>query len=84
MSDDKVYQGAIKFGETTDSYDADGDLVSSLPVPPLTLDELNAGRGRIRRAIRCRRRRWSPRSSKAAFRSTNWRARESKWSASRG
>ena len=42
MSDDKVYEGTIKFGETTDSYDADGELVSSLPVPPLTLDQLNA------------------------------------------
>ena len=41
MADDKVYSGAIKFGETTNSYDADGDLVASLPVPPLTLDELN-------------------------------------------
>ncbi len=43
MSDDKVYEGTIKFGETTDSYDADGELVSSLPVPPMTLDELNEG-----------------------------------------
>jgi tRNA pseudouridine55 synthase len=42
ISDDKVYAGSIKFGETTDSYDADGELVSSLPVPPLTIDELNA------------------------------------------
>lgn len=41
MSDDKVYEGTIKFGETTDSYDADGELVGSLPVPPLTLDQLN-------------------------------------------
>ena len=41
MSDDKVYEGTIKFGESTDSYDADGELTSSLPVPPLTLDELN-------------------------------------------
>jgi tRNA pseudouridine55 synthase len=41
MSDDKVYEGTIYLGETTDSYDADGELVSSLPVPPLTLDELN-------------------------------------------
>jgi len=40
MSDDKVYEGTIKFGEATDSYDADGELVSSLPVPPLTLEEL--------------------------------------------
>jgi tRNA pseudouridine55 synthase len=41
MSDDKVYAGTIKFGEATASYDADGELVSSLPVPPLTLEELN-------------------------------------------
>ena len=27
MSDDKVYEGTIKFGETTDSYDADGELI---------------------------------------------------------
>src|SRR5215212_12102695 len=42
MADDKVYEGSIKFGETTDSYDADGELTGSLPVPPVTLDELNA------------------------------------------
>src|SRR3954470_24982372 len=41
MSDDKIYEGTMKFGETTDSYDADGELTGSLPVPPLTLDELN-------------------------------------------
>ncbi len=41
MSDDKVYEGAMKFGETTDSYDADGELTGSLPVPVLTLDQLN-------------------------------------------
>jgi tRNA pseudouridine55 synthase len=41
MSDDKVYEGTIKFGEATNSYDADGELVSSLPVPPLSLEELN-------------------------------------------
>jgi len=43
MSDDKVYEGTIKFGETTDSFDAAGELVSSLPVPPMTLDEINEG-----------------------------------------
>jgi tRNA pseudouridine55 synthase len=42
MSEDKLYEGTIKFGETTDSYDADGELVASLPVPPITLEELNA------------------------------------------
>ena len=41
MSDDKVYEGTIRFGETTNSYDADGELLSSLPVPPLTLGQLN-------------------------------------------
>src|SRR3954468_14496293 len=41
MSEDKVYEGTVKFGESTDSYDADGELVSSLPVPPMTLEELN-------------------------------------------
>ena len=35
MSDDKVYEGTIKFGETTDSYDADGDVTATAPVPPL-------------------------------------------------
>ena len=42
MGDDKVYEGTIKFGEATDSYDSDGELVASLPVPTLTLDQLNA------------------------------------------
>jgi tRNA pseudouridine55 synthase len=41
MADDKVYEGTVKFGEATDSYDADGELLSSLPVPPISLDELN-------------------------------------------
>lgn len=41
MSSDKVYEGTIKFGETTDSYDADGELVSSLPVPPTSVEEIN-------------------------------------------
>src|SRR5664279_5935412 len=41
MSDDTVYEGAVKFGETTKSYDADGELEASLPVPPLTLEQLN-------------------------------------------
>lgn len=41
MGDDKVYEGTIKFGETTDSYDTDGQISGSLPVPPMTLDQLN-------------------------------------------
>src|SRR5438874_5245738 len=42
MTDDKVYEGTIKFGEATDRYDSDGELVASLPVPPLTVEDLNA------------------------------------------
>ena len=41
MASDKVYEGEIKLGEATDSYDADGQITGSLPVPPLTLDQLN-------------------------------------------
>ena len=41
MTDDKVYEGDIKFGEATDSYDVDGKITATLPVPPLTLDQLN-------------------------------------------
>ncbi|HEU5070648.1 MAG TPA: tRNA pseudouridine(55) synthase TruB [Verrucomicrobiae bacterium] len=41
MSDDKVYEGTIKFGETTDSYDCDGEITATKAVPPLTLEQLN-------------------------------------------
>jgi len=41
MATDKVYEGALRLGETTASYDADGELTASLPVPPLTLEQLN-------------------------------------------
>jgi len=41
MGDDKVYEGTIKFGETTNSYDADGEILETKPVPPLTLEILN-------------------------------------------
>ena len=41
MADDKVYEGTIKLGESTNSYDADGELLASLPVPPLTVEQLN-------------------------------------------
>lgn len=41
MSDDKVYEGTIKFGEATDSYDCDGQITATKPVPPLTLEQLN-------------------------------------------
>jgi tRNA pseudouridine55 synthase len=41
MSDDKVYEGTMKFGEATDSYDCDGQIVATHPVPPLTVEQLN-------------------------------------------
>ena len=41
MSDDKVYAGTMKFGETTDSYDVDGEILETRPVPPLTVEHLN-------------------------------------------
>jgi tRNA pseudouridine55 synthase len=41
MGDDKVYEGSIKFGATTNSYDADGEILETKPVPLLTLDGLN-------------------------------------------
>jgi tRNA pseudouridine55 synthase len=41
MGDDKVYEGTIKFGETTNSYDADGEILETKIVPPLTLEMLN-------------------------------------------
>ena len=41
MGDDKVYEGTVKFGEATDSYDSDGELTGSLPVPPMTVEQLN-------------------------------------------
>jgi tRNA pseudouridine55 synthase len=41
MSSDKVYEGTIKFGVTTDSWDADGEIVATFPVPPLTVESLN-------------------------------------------
>ncbi len=42
IAEDKVYQGAIKFGETTDTHDADGRVIATAPVPPLDVEKLNA------------------------------------------
>jgi tRNA pseudouridine55 synthase len=41
MGDDKVYEGKIKFGVSTNSYDADGEILETKSVPPLTLEQLN-------------------------------------------
>ncbi|MDI9400359.1 MAG: tRNA pseudouridine(55) synthase TruB [Limisphaerales bacterium] len=41
MGDDKTYEGTFKLGQTTDSYDADGEITQTSPVPPLLLADLN-------------------------------------------
>jgi tRNA pseudouridine55 synthase len=41
MGDDKVYEGTIKFGVATNSYDSDGEILETKPVPTLTLEQLN-------------------------------------------
>ncbi len=42
MADDKVYAGWMRLGETTHSYDADGEVTGAAPVPPLDVEKLNA------------------------------------------
>jgi tRNA pseudouridine55 synthase len=75
MGDDKVYEGTIKFGETTDSYDADGELTGSLPLLPMTLEQLNTEAATFIG--------WFRRSRRTACRFTSSRAKASKSSASR-
>lgn len=41
MGSDKVYEGAIRLGISTDSYDADGQVTATRPVPELTLEAIN-------------------------------------------
>ena len=41
MSDDKVYEGSMKLGQTTNTYDSEGEVEETKPVPELTLDQLN-------------------------------------------
>ena len=41
MSADKVYEGTMKFGEATNSFDADGEVTATAAVPPLTVEQLN-------------------------------------------
>ena len=42
MSEDKEYVGTLRLGETTDSQDADGVVVSSSPVPEYSQDQIDA------------------------------------------
>ena len=49
MGDDKVYEGTVKFGETTDSYDADGEITETKPVPPLHAGSIERSGGHVHR-----------------------------------
>jgi len=42
MGTDKVYQGVIRLGVTTDTYDRDGEAVETRAVPDLSVDRLQA------------------------------------------
>jgi tRNA pseudouridine55 synthase len=42
ISLDKEYEGTIEFGKVTDTQDADGEMMETRPVPPLTEAELKA------------------------------------------
>lgn len=37
---DKVYEGTIEFGRSTNTHDAEGETLEERPVPPLTLEEM--------------------------------------------
>ena len=41
MSEDKEYVGTIRLGQTTNSQDADGDILEEKPVPALTKEEVD-------------------------------------------
>ena len=41
MTSVKVYEGAMRLGETTDSYDADGEVTSENLIPLMSVGELN-------------------------------------------
>jgi tRNA pseudouridine55 synthase len=41
MAEDKVYAGRMKLGQTTDSQDADGQVLEEKPVPTLTREQLD-------------------------------------------
>lgn len=45
---DKIYEGTIRFGYSTDSYDRDGEPTSPLTDPQLDFDEVNRLLGRFR------------------------------------
>jgi tRNA pseudouridine55 synthase len=48
MSDDKAYEGTMRLGISTDSQDADGQVIAEKPVPALTIEDVERVFVRIR------------------------------------
>ncbi len=48
MSDDKAYEGTMILGVSTDSQDADGEIIAEKPVPPLSADDIEEALARFR------------------------------------
>jgi tRNA pseudouridine55 synthase len=48
MSDDKMYEGTMLLGVSTDSQDADGAVIAEKPVPPLTEEDIDQAFAKFR------------------------------------
>jgi tRNA pseudouridine55 synthase len=48
MSDDKTYEGTMLLGISTDSQDADGEVIAEKPVPPLTEEAIDQAFAKFR------------------------------------
>ncbi len=48
MSDDKAYEGTMLLGVSTDSQDADGQIIAEKPVPTLTTEDIESAFARFR------------------------------------
>jgi len=48
MSDDKAYEGTMLLGVSTDSQDADGEIVAEKPVPPLAVEDIEQAFAKFR------------------------------------
>jgi tRNA pseudouridine55 synthase len=48
MSDDKAYEGTMLLGVSTDSQDADGEIIAEKPVPPLTTEDIEQAFAKFR------------------------------------
>lgn len=48
MAEDKIYEGTMRLGLSTDSQDAEGRIISEKPVPPLRAEHIEAAFDRFR------------------------------------